>query len=80
MSETRWAKLGLPEGMNLRVAIHAGPVYLGQDPVTGNTTCFGSNVNRAARIEPITPPGLPAFVPKPADFVSKDCVAASDAD
>lgn len=57
MSETRWAKLGLPEGMNLRVAIHAGPVYLGEDPVTGNITCFGSNVNRAARIEPITPPG-----------------------
>jgi class 3 adenylate cyclase len=32
-------------------------VYLGEDPVTGNVTAFGSNVNRAARIEPITPPG-----------------------
>lgn len=57
MSETHWLDHGLPEGMNLRVAIHAGPVYLGTDPVTGNTTCFGSHVNRAARIEPITPPG-----------------------
>ncbi len=25
--------------------------------------------------EPITPPGLPSFVPNPADFVSEDCVA-----
>jgi hypothetical protein len=24
--------------------------------------------------EPITPPGLPASVQKPADFVSEDCV------
>ena len=28
--------------------------------------------------EPITPPGLPAFVPKPADFVSADCVTVPE--
>lgn len=52
-----WAALGLPEGLNLRVALHAGPVYVGTDPVTGRPTCFGTHVNKAARIEPITPPG-----------------------
>jgi hypothetical protein len=30
--------------------------------------------DKEAKSEAITPPGLPAFVPKPADFVSKDCV------
>jgi class 3 adenylate cyclase/tetratricopeptide (TPR) repeat protein len=52
-----WEALGLPPGLNLRVALHAGPVYVGTDPVTGRPTCFGTHVNKAARIEPITPPG-----------------------
>lgn len=56
--QTDWAALGLPGDLNLRVALHAGPVFEGEDPVTGRPTCFGSHVNRAARIEPITPPGL----------------------
>lgn len=55
---TPWDTLGLPADLDLRVALHAGPVFEGQDPVTGRPTCFGSHVNRAARIEPITPPGL----------------------
>lgn len=54
---TDWAALGLPAGVNLRVALHAGPVYVGRDPVTGRRTCYGTHVNSAARIEPITPPG-----------------------
>lgn len=57
VAHTDWAALGLPAGLNLRVALHAGPVFLGPDPVTGRPTCFGTHVNRAARIEPITPPG-----------------------
>ncbi len=57
VARTDWAALGLPAGLNLRVALHAGPVFLGPDPVTGRPTCFGTHVNRAARIEPITPPG-----------------------
>jgi len=52
-----WEGLGLPAELNLRVALHAGPVYVGMDPVTGRSTCFGTHVNKAARIEPITPPG-----------------------
>ena len=31
--------------------------------------------DKESKGEPITPPGLPAFVSKPSDFVSEDCVA-----
>jgi len=51
-----WVSLGLPK-INLRVALHAGPVYLCTNPVTGRPACVGPHVSRAARIEPITPPG-----------------------
>ncbi len=57
VNHTDWASLGLPADLNLRVALHAGPVYVGRDPVTGRRTCYGNHVNNAARIEPITPPG-----------------------
>jgi class 3 adenylate cyclase len=57
VSGTDWDALGLPADLNLRVALHAGPVYMGRDPVTGRRTCYGTHVNSAARIEPITPPG-----------------------
>jgi class 3 adenylate cyclase/tetratricopeptide (TPR) repeat protein len=51
-----WPKKGLPR-LNLRIGLHAGPVYQCEDPVTGRTNYFGSHVSRAARIEPITPAG-----------------------
>lgn len=41
----------------LRLGIHFGPVYEMIDPVTKRINYFGEHVNRAARIEPITPPG-----------------------
>jgi class 3 adenylate cyclase/tetratricopeptide (TPR) repeat protein len=53
---THWSKHGLPV-LNLRIGLHAGPVYSCCDPVTQNTTYIGANVSRAARIEPITPTG-----------------------
>ena len=52
-----WASKDLPPGLNLRVALHAGPVYSCRDPVTGLLNYIGSHVSRGARIEPITPPG-----------------------
>ena len=55
--ETRWADWGLPEDLSLRIALHAGPVYLCTDPVTQRPNCIGTQVSLAARIEPITPPG-----------------------
>ena len=57
MTTTRWEMRGLPKGLSLRIALHAGPVYEFNDPITGNRSYGGSHVNRAARIEPITPPG-----------------------
>jgi class 3 adenylate cyclase len=48
---------GLLSGLSLRIALHAGPVYKFTDPVTGDRSYGGTHVSRAARIEPITPPG-----------------------
>jgi class 3 adenylate cyclase/tetratricopeptide (TPR) repeat protein len=53
---TDWSKHRLP-ALNLRIGLHAGPVYSCCDPVTKHTTYIGANVSRAARIEPITPTG-----------------------
>jgi class 3 adenylate cyclase len=53
---TAWAEKGLPN-MKVRIGLHAGPVFSGNDPVTQRMTYIGAHVSRAARIEPITPPG-----------------------
>ncbi|MEO1094758.1 MAG: TRAFs-binding domain-containing protein [Cyanobacteria bacterium J06638_28] len=52
-----WQAKGLPEDLNLRIALHAGPVARYRDPITGHANYIGSHVNHTARIEPITPPG-----------------------
>lgn len=52
-----WKRLGLPQGLTFRIALHAGPVYWSRDPVTRRPNFIGSHVSRAARIEPVTPPG-----------------------
>ncbi|NJL47298.1 MAG: hypothetical protein HC929_07145 [Leptolyngbyaceae cyanobacterium SM2_5_2] len=57
MQNTDWQRYGLPADMNLRIALHAGPVYRNVDPITGQVNYIGNHVNHAARIEPITPPG-----------------------
>ncbi|HKP35672.1 MAG TPA: TRAFs-binding domain-containing protein [Pyrinomonadaceae bacterium] len=57
MVDTDWSQKGLPKAINLRIALHAGPVYSCVDPVTGQQSYTGTHVSRAARIEPITPPG-----------------------
>jgi tetratricopeptide (TPR) repeat protein len=54
---TDWSTHGLPAGFNLRVALHCGPVHVGRDPLTGTGIYTGPHTSRAARIEPITPPG-----------------------
>jgi class 3 adenylate cyclase/tetratricopeptide (TPR) repeat protein len=55
--DTNWAELGLPESLNMRIALHAAPASALFDPVLGKTNYFGQHISRAARIEPITPPG-----------------------
>lgn len=57
VASTKWEEKGLRSGLNLRIALHAGPVYEFDDPITGSRTYSGTHVSRAARIEPITPPG-----------------------
>jgi len=57
MSRTDWAAKELPADLSLRVALHAGPVWCYTNPVTGKADYTGAHVTRAARLEPITPPG-----------------------
>lgn len=56
--------LGVREGTAMRIALHYGPTYSGYDPVTRRTTYYGTEVSRAARIEPITPSGA-VYVTEP---------------
>ena len=46
---------GAPSGM--RIGLHYGPIYVGSDRVTAAQLWYGGEVNRTARIEPITPIG-----------------------
>lgn len=48
---------GLPRPIQLRTALHAGPVYDGKHPLTGRGMFYGSHVSRAARLEPVTVSG-----------------------
>jgi class 3 adenylate cyclase len=57
VAKTKWEEKGLPAALNLRIALHAGPVYEFDDPITGQRSYSGTHVSRAARLEPITPPG-----------------------
>ncbi|MCP3933233.1 MAG: DUF4071 domain-containing protein [Bacteroidetes bacterium] len=58
ISNINWVAVGFPADMNIRIALHAGPVFEGQDPLSGRTNYYGAHVNRAARIEPVAAPGL----------------------
>jgi class 3 adenylate cyclase len=55
--ETDWRGLGFSQDLQLRVALHVGPVYPTTDPITGLPKVTGTHVSRAARLEPLTPPG-----------------------
>ena len=57
MRRTDWGSLGLPRHLNLRIGLHAGPVYCLDEPLMERRNFFGSHVNQAARIEPVTSPG-----------------------
>ncbi len=54
---TDWSWHGLPKDLNIRIALHAGPVFPCHDPVLKKLTFNGSHVNRTARIEPIAEEG-----------------------
>jgi class 3 adenylate cyclase len=48
---------GFTHPLELRLAVHYGPIFRGRDFLTKSETFFGAHVTRAARIEPVTPPG-----------------------
>ena len=41
----------------MRIGLHFGPIYKGTDRVTRGALWYGGEVNRTARIEPVTPVG-----------------------
>ena len=48
-----------PSGDNagMRIGVHYGPIWVGTDRITGNRLWYGGEVNKTARIEPVTPVG-----------------------
>ncbi len=54
---TNWQEWGLPNELNIRIALHAGPVFPCYDPVLKKLTYNGSHVNKTARIEPVSEEG-----------------------
>jgi len=57
IQHTNWASMGFPSDMDIRIALHAGPVFEGLDPIIGRPNSYGAHINRAARMEPVTVPG-----------------------
>ncbi len=57
LSVIDYAHHNLPSGLALRIGCHFGPVFVMEDPITNRLGYFGGHVNKAARIEPVTPPG-----------------------
>ena len=52
-----WKDLLVEGEMEIRISMHAGPVYEEFDPILNRRNFFGRHVNQAARIEPIVLPG-----------------------
>lgn len=57
VGSTHWPDYGLPDTLSIRISLDAGPCHAFTEPITNQREFCGSYVNRAARIEPITPPG-----------------------
>ncbi len=73
LAEFDYRTLGLEGGGGMRIGAHFGPVYRTIDHITGRTTFYGTEVSRAARIEPVTPPGT-VFVTEPfAAILALEC-------
>lgn len=57
VSIMKWEAYELPQNLEIRISLDAGPVYSYHDPIGEQTDFCGKYVIRAARIEPVTPPG-----------------------
>ena len=47
----------LPDHLGIRLSGHVGPIFPMWDPVMRQQSFFGAHIIRAARMEPVTPPG-----------------------
>lgn len=57
ISRIQWSDFHLPGNLEVRIALDAGPVYIYHDPIESKAEFCGKYVIRAARLEPVTPPG-----------------------
>lgn len=57
ISTHNWQLDNLPTNLQMRISLDAGPCYSYIDPVMDKLEFCGNYVVRAARMEPITPPG-----------------------
>lgn len=65
LAQVKSSDLGLQPGQGgMRIALHYGSAYQKTDQITGQPNFDGGEVARAARIEPITPPGA-VYVTEP---------------
>ena len=62
MGQMRWEEMDLPHDTALRLGSHTGPVYPHMDKIIERRNFFGSHINRAARIEPVTTQAAPSPV------------------
>jgi len=75
LADFDYATLGLDGTGGMRIGVHYGPAYRAMDHITGRITYYGTEVSKAARIEPVTPPGA-VFVTEP--FAAILALEASD--
>lgn len=52
-----WTTYGMSSQLIMRISLDAGPCYSYSDPITNLLDFCGDYVVRAARLEPVTPPG-----------------------
>lgn len=52
-----WLDDHLPIDLSARIALHSGVIFTGADPIRQTNGIVGTQVNLAARIEPVTTPG-----------------------
>jgi class 3 adenylate cyclase len=57
LSTVDWTAFELAPDTGVRIGLHTGPVYAVFDPVMSKKTFYGTHVNLAARLEPITQVG-----------------------
>ena len=58
IEEVRRSESGMLREIELRLAVHFAPAFVGHDPIENVANYYGSQLSFTARIEPVTPPGM----------------------